>query len=139
MAYLNGNCTFLKPSLELEVVEGAERPTQTKYLSVSASEIDFWPDPDSGKVYIYAWNELQDIPNGTEVKTVSIYVDNKLLTAADISEQYDGYEWIDKTVRFVEYAGSIVLYALYLGAQNELFRRFVAGAATGIEITYYTE
>lgn len=137
MAYLNGKCTFLKPSLELEVVEGAERATATEYLSQRLGEIDFYTE--GGKVYIYAWDELPNIPIGTEIKSVDIHVGNDILTAAQISEQYGGYEWLDKKVRYTEDVGAITLYSLYLGIPNELLTKIVSGVATGIDITYYTE
>lgn len=139
MAYLNGNCTFLKPSLEIEntIIEGDERATATEFLSLTLGEIDFFAD--EGKVYICVWDELPNIPIGTEIKSVDVHFGNDILTAAQISELYDGYEWVDKKVRFVEYVGSITLYSLYLGVTNELYKKFQAGVASGIDITYYTE
>ena len=139
MAYLNGNCTFLKPSLEIENTVIAERPTASKVLSYSNGDFEFYSDYN-GLLAVYLWDSIPELPDGTEIKSVSFFMDGEWHTLESLSARYEVYENVNKKVRFnAEFARTEICRLYFEDANNDLNMAGVNGAVSEVDVTYYTD
>ncbi|MBR4859346.1 MAG: hypothetical protein IKU08_09220 [Clostridia bacterium] len=139
MAYLNGNCTFLKPSLEIENTVIAERPTATKVLSYGNGDYDCLNDY-SGVLVFYLYESFPELPDGTEIKSLSFLMDGEWHTLESLSAKYEVYENVNKKVRFnADNAWTEISRLYFEDVNNELGMAAVNGVISEIEVTYYTD